>query len=100
VESLLVHILSAFTAAWLILSLVMKFSAVFRADYQDRAFLIYGLCLILSLMFSGIGYHVYLAPALPFLAIILIKKSFRVSIVYPISLCLIMEVVAQSARFV
>lgn len=97
---LLVHIISAFTAAWLVLSLVMRFSAVFRSNYQDRAFLIYGLCLMLSLMFSGIGFHVYLAPALPFLAIILIKKSFRVSFVYPLSLCLIMEVVAQSARLI
>ena len=97
---LFVHIISAFTGAWLVLSLFMRSSVVFRADYQDRALLIYGLCLTLSLMFSGIGYHVYLAPALPFLAIILIRRRFRVSVVYPVGFCLIMEVVAQSARFV
>lgn len=97
---LLVHIMSAFTAVWLILSFIMRISKIFKADYQDKAIFIYGLCIIFSLMFSGIGFHVYLAPALPFLAIILIKKDLRVSAAYPIGFCLTMEVVAQSARFV
>lgn len=97
---LLVHIISAFTASWLVLSLVVRFRAVFRADYQDKALLIYGFCLLLSLMFSGIGFHVYLAPALPFLAIILIKNSFRISFIYPLGFCLIMEVIAQILRLV
>jgi len=97
---LLVHMLSAFTATWLILSLIMRFSEIFRADHEDKTILLFGLCVIFSLMFSGIGFHVYLAPALPFLAIILIKKDLRVSPVYPFSFCFAMEVVAQSARLV
>ena len=97
---LLVHVFSAFTAAWLVCSLFIRLNRVFRIDYQDRALLIYGLCLTLSLMFSAIGYHVYLAPALPFLSIILIQKKLRLNIVYPVSFCLILEVLAQVARLV
>lgn len=93
-----IHILSAFISAWLVLSFFLRFNEVFRSDYQDRTILIFGFCLLLSLMFSGIGYHVYLIPALPFLAIILIKKSLRISAVFPVGLCFIMEILAHSAR--
>jgi len=97
---LITHILSAFLASWLILSVFLRIGLILKSLDNDKTIIIFGISIIFSLMFSAIGYNVYLAPALPFLAVIFLKKTYRVPIFYPIGFILLMEIVAHVARFI
>lgn len=97
---LLVHIFSTFFASWFILSVIYRSNVIFNSPDYHRTIIIFGISVLLSLMFSAIGFHVYLAPALPFLAVILIRKDFRIHYIYPIAFCFFMEMIAQTARIV
>jgi len=95
---LLMHLFSAYFASWFLLSVIMRADAIFKSADYHRTIIIFGISVILSLMFSAIGYHVYIAPALPFLAVVLIRKDFRIHYINPLIVLFVMEVVAQAAR--
>ena len=95
---LIVRIFSAFFSSWLIFSTFFKFNLIMKSFDTDKTIIIFGIAIMFSLMFSAIGYNVYLAPALPFLAVILLKKSYRIHIIYPIAFILSMEILAHIAR--
>lgn len=95
---LILHIFSAFLAVWMILSAIIKSGQIFKSKEYDRTIVVFGICIIFSLMFSSIGFHVYIAPALPFLAVVLLNKKTRVNLMYPVAFCFTMEIFAQIAR--
>tara|TARA_Y100000992_G_scaffold302080_1_gene274852 strand:+ start:314 stop:1681 length:1368 start_codon:yes stop_codon:yes gene_type:complete len=97
---LFVHIISAFLAAWIILSVIFSLNKIWQIEYQDRLIIIFGICVLFSINFSAIGFHVYLAPALPFLSILLSNKGLRVNAIYPLIFCITLEVVAHMARLI
>ena len=67
---LFLHILSSLGASWIIFSSVTRFKFILSEPDQIKLSFLFGLSILFSLSFSSIGYHVYLAPALPFLAVI------------------------------
>ena len=95
----IMHIFSTLFASWFLISIVLRSRFIFREDGDDNSIVTFGICNLLALMFSAIGYHVYLAPALPFLAVVILRQHSRVSMVYPLIFCFSMEVFAQLARF-
>ena len=97
---LIVHIFSSFFAAWIIISTIFRFDLILKSSDTNKTIIIFGLSIAISLMFAAVAFNVYLAPALPFLAIVLLKKSYRVSIMYPIGFILFMEIIAHIARFI
>ena len=86
--------------SWMILSTIFKSNFIFQSAGHDRTIIVFGICITFTLMFSGIGFHVYIAPALPFLAVALINKNTRIRMVYPALFCFTMEILAQIARLV
>jgi hypothetical protein len=97
---LIIHMLSSFLASWLIISTFFRIGLILKSLDNDKTIIIFGISIIASLMFSAVGFNVYLAPALPFLAVILLKKSYRVPIVYPMGFILLMEIAAHVARLI
>lgn len=95
-----VHILSAILTSWIILSLFSRISNITNGSDDIRTCAIFGVAIMSSLAFSEIGYHVYLAPAMPFLATLLYVRSNRIHYIYPIGFVFFMEFVAQLARLV
>ena len=96
---LLVHMLSALTVSWIVLSLFIKIRSILRGSDDIRTCVMLGIALMASLAYAGIGWHVYLAPAMPFLATLLYERGCRISYLYPFMFVIVMEIVAQTARF-
>ena len=95
----IMHIFSSFLASWMILTLFVRFKMILKCNYDNEGTIVlFGFVTTFSLMFSSIGFHVYLAPALPFLAVLL-KDKYRISIIYPIFFIFFMEIVAQLLRY-
>jgi len=93
-----IHIFSVVLSVWVIFSFFSHIRRIVTETDDIRICSLLGIAIMSSLAFSAIGYHVYWAPALPFLATIMIEKSNRIPIAYPIGFIMIMEVVAQVAR--
>ena len=74
---LFIHIFSAITALYLLLSFFFNINK-FSIDKLNSNPIIFGFALLLPLRFSSIGFHVYLVPALPFLAPLLLNKDYRI----------------------
>jgi hypothetical protein len=96
----LLHIFSSFFASWIFISLFFNYKKLTHTKSYLILSILFGFSLMFSLLFSAIGYHVYLAPCLPFLSPILFVRDYRVSPVYPVSFIIIMEIIAQAARFI
>ena len=97
---LIIHILSSVLDIWIIVSVLVNFRLILKGNPDIKLIVFLGLATMSSLAFSGIGFHVYLAPALPFLATCFAIKQNRISIFYPIVVCTFMEVIAQLARII
>ncbi|MCR4308136.1 MAG: hypothetical protein NUV80_06265 [Candidatus Berkelbacteria bacterium] len=95
---LFVHMLSSFLASWMVITLVLRGNLILRGRDDIRTSAIFGVAVISSLAFSAIGFHVYLAPALPFLAPLLLDKVNRISVIYPIGFLIFFEVIARAAQ--
>ncbi len=93
-----VHILSAFFATWIIFSFSSRLPNILKGADDVRIVSLAGVAVLGSLAFSSIGYNAYLAPALPFLAVVLLENQFRVPFIYPTGFIAVMEGVAQVAR--
>ena len=74
---LFIHIFSAITALYLLLSFFFNINK-FSIDKLNSNPIIFGFTLLLTLRFSSIGFHVYLVPALPFLAPLLLNKDYSI----------------------
>lgn len=74
---LFIHIFSAITSLYLLLSFFFNINK-FSINKLNSNPIIFGFALLLPLRFSSIGFHVYLVPALPFLAPILLNKDYRI----------------------
>lgn len=74
---LFIHVFSAIVSLYLLLAFLINIKK-FRIDKADSNPIIFGFALLLSLRFSSIGFHVYLVPALPFLAPLLLNKDYRI----------------------
>ncbi len=74
---LFIHIFSAITALYLLLSFFFNINK-FSIDKLNSNPIIFGFALLLPLRFSSIGFHVYLVPVLPFLAPLLLNKAYRI----------------------
>lgn len=74
---LYIHILSAITSLYLLLAFFININK-FNIGKLDDNPIIFGFALLLPLRFSSIGFHVYLVPALPFIAPILLNKNYRI----------------------
>jgi hypothetical protein len=96
----LLHIPSALLASWIIFSFFLRAPQILSTANDIRMSVMFGVAIMSSLAFSAIGFHVYLAPALPFMAIILLDKKNRVSLIYPLCFILIMELIAQIAQLI
>jgi len=96
--ALSIHMLSALLASWIILSLFGRARRILQGADDIRACVTMGVAVMASLAFSAIGFHVYLAPALPFLATLLYEPSNQIAYRYPIIFLIIMEMIAQGAR--
>lgn len=92
---LAVHVMSSFISVWIILSLFASFRRVLSGPDDIRACVLYGCGIMSSLAYSAIGFHVYLAPALPFLAVLFYEKENRISPVYPIGFIIALEAISQ-----
>lgn len=92
------HVLSACLAAWIIFSFFLRLPKIMNAPDDIRLVSLAGVAVMSSLSASSIGYHIYLAPALPFLAVILLKKQYRIPFKFPVGFVVVMEGVAQVAR--
>ena len=90
------HILSSLGATWIIISIIFNLKSIMMSSDQIRVPFLFGISIIASLSFSSVGYHVYLAPALPFLVVIMFIN--KVSFIYSIIFCSSMEIAAQLAR--
>ena len=53
-------------------------------QYEHRLAIIMFFAVSLSLSFSAVGHNVYIAPAIPFLSILLLNKRLLCNIIYPI----------------
>ena len=80
----LLHIPSALLAVWVIFSFFSHTGRIVSGANDVRITSLFGVAIMSSLAFSAIGFHVYLAPALPFMAVILLDKKTRVSLAYPL----------------
>jgi len=94
-------ILHIFSSAFIVLMLIsvsknLKF--IIQKNDDLRISILFGFSLMASLSFSAIGYHVYLAPAIPFIAPILFQKKYLVHYIYPLIFCGFFEIFAQLAQ--
>lgn len=96
----LLHIPSVLLAAWVIFSFFSRTGRIVAGTDDSRMASLFGVAIMSSLAFSAIGFHVYLAPALPFMAVILLDKKTRVPLVYPLSFIVAMETIAQLAQVI
>lgn len=94
------HILSALLAVWIILSILFRGRWILQGADDIRTSVVFGVAIMASLAYAAVGYHVYLAPALPFLSSLFHERVNRISLLYPIGFCVIMELIAQLARFI
>lgn len=94
------HFFSTLFATWVIFSLFSRMRRIVDGADDIRTTSMLGVAILSSLAFSAIGFHVYLAPALPFLAVIMFEKQNRVSLIYPVCFVVAMEIVAQVARLI
>lgn len=88
---LFIHIFSAITSLYLILSFFVNIKNIKIDKGNDNA-IIFGFLLMLTLRFSAIGFHVYLIPALPFLAPLLLSKQYRIPLVLVVSIISALEI--------
>lgn len=95
---LLVHILSSVFASWILLSFLARFRHILIGPDDIKVSALFGVSVLLSLAFSAIGFHVYLAPALPFLATTFLEKENRIRLIIPVAFCVLMEAIAQLMR--
>lgn len=94
----LLHIPSALLAAWIIFSFFSRTRQIVTGNDDIKITALFGVAIMSSLTFSAIGFHVYLSPALPFIAVILLNKKTRISLTYPILFIIGMELIAQIAK--
>ena len=95
---LILHFFSVVVVVWVLMSLIFRFPAVISDDDSVRIVAIFGVSILLSLAFSAVGFHQYIAPAIPFLAVILMSKRTRVNWLYAVGFVVCMEIFAQAAR--
>jgi hypothetical protein len=93
-----VHMLSALLASWIILSLFARGRQILQGADDIRTSVIFGMAFMSSLAFGGIGFHVYLAPALPFLVTLFHDRANRISYLYPVGFVISVEMIAPMAR--
>lgn len=93
-----VHMLSALFASWIILSLFARGRQTLQEADDIRTPVMFGVAIMSSLAFGGIGFHVYLAPALPFLATLLHDRANHISYLYSVGFVFSMEMIAQMAQ--
>jgi len=89
---LLLHVFSAFISVWLVFSLFLNFKKILLLKHEHRAGIIMFLSISLSLSFSAVGHNVYIAPALPFLSIILLYRKFICNVFYPLVTIILAEI--------
>lgn len=94
-----VHVASAVLASWIVLSAFLRLPAIMAADAATRITVVFGFGVLASLAFGAVGYLVYIAPALPFLAAALVRRDTRVPLAWAVGFVAGMEVLAQTARF-
>lgn len=95
---LLVHIFSSLLASWIILSFFANLRGLLKSDDETRICIVFGAAIMSSLAFASIGYHVYLAPALPFLSTVLSVKRYRLPLIFPVLFCIFFEITAHFMR--
>ena len=95
-----VHVGSTILATWIVLSCAFRIEAIVAADTATRVTVMFGLGVLASLAFGGIGYLVYIAPALPFLGVALLRRETRVPLRWAVGFVLVFEMVAHAARLV
>ncbi|MFL0658907.1 hypothetical protein AB7294_04215 [Cylindrospermopsis raciborskii UAM/DH-MRr] len=96
---LITHVFSTCFSYWLILSLWLRWKYI--RIYDDiRTCSIFGIALASSLAFSAIGFHVYWAPAVPFLATLLKERGNLISLSYPIYLSVVIDIFIVATSFV
>lgn len=95
-----VHVASAVLATWIVLSAFLRIPQILQGDSATRVTVVFGFGILVSLAFGGIGYLVYIAPALPFLGVALIRRETRVPLSWAVIFVAGMELVAHLARVV
>lgn len=95
-----VHIISAIFAMWLLLSVISRMTYIVNEDQEIRIVTMFGIGILASLTYSAVGYHVYIAPALPFISVVLLRHRTRVPLKQAGGFVLLMEVLAQTMRLV
>jgi len=95
---LVLHLFSAIFAIWLVISVFSRLRSIVNDDGEVRVVVMFGLSIMASLAFSAVGHQSYIAPALPFLAVVLLRRSTRIPIQPAAGFVLFMEIVAQMAR--
>jgi len=96
---LVLHLFSSLLAIWMLMSLIRRLPAIVNDDDEIRVLAMFGISLLLSLTFSAIGFHVYLAPALPFLSVVLLRRRTRTPWHHAAGFVIFLEVLAQISRF-
>jgi len=95
---LFVHIFSVFFCSWIIGSFFLNIKRVINAEKGVRVMVLFGVSILCSLALSSVGFHAYLAPAIPFLAVILHQSNLRIMILYPIWFIVLFELLAHAGR--
>ena len=95
---LFIHFLSVYFSAWIVISLIYNIDLVINTNDDVRILVLFGVSILSSLAYSAIGFHVYFAPALPFLAVIITDRNNRVPFKYPFIFIIVMEVVSFIGR--
>lgn len=87
---LFIHVFTAISSLYLLAAFFINLKKIRINDFQNNP-IIFGFALLLSLRFSSIGFHVYLVPALPFLAPIVLNKSYKFPLIFIVLFILILE---------
>lgn len=95
---LFIHIFSTVLCAWVIASFFLNLKRIINAANDIRIFALFGVSILCSLAMSSVGFHTYLAPAMPFLSVILLQRDLRILILYPIWFIVLLEILAHVGR--
>ncbi|MDA9023535.1 hypothetical protein N9E88_03895 [Gammaproteobacteria bacterium] len=95
---LFIHIFSSVFCAWVIASFFLNLKRIINASHDIRIFGLFGVSILCSLAMSSVGFHAYLAPAMPFLSVILLQRDLRIMILYPIWFIVLLEMLAHVGR--
>jgi len=69
------HVFSTLFATWVLFSFFSHVRRIVAGIDDIRMTSMFGVAILSTLAFAAIGFHVYLAPALPFLAVIMVEKK-------------------------